>query len=65
LASVAKTDEEVGDRGGVRRRSLPHRRGALGAVGADPQSDQAEVVVEVDTVDHERRQVRARGVLGQ
>ena len=56
-APVAQVGQQIAHDGGVLGVALGQAERVFGAVDADPQGDDAEMIGEVHTVDHERHQV--------
>ena len=57
-APLAQVGEQIGHHGRVLGAAFDQSQGMLGAVDADTQSHNAQVLTEVDPVDHQRHQVQ-------
>ena len=57
-APAPQVGEQLGHHGGVLGAAFDQSEGMLGAVDADPQRHDAQVLTEVDAVDHQRHQVQ-------
>jgi hypothetical protein len=64
-APVPEVSEQITHDGGVLGVALGQTEGVLGPVDADPQRHDAEMIGEVDAVDHQRHQVELGQVGGE
>ena len=64
-APAPQVGQESGHHGGVLGAALDQAERMFGPVDADPQRHHAQVLTEVDTVDHQRHQVQVTQRCGQ